>query len=72
MVRKVRDGFVLAAVTAATIAVAGILHLEIAYELMAVSTLATGIFVIFGIPQLAWIIPTIQKWEPSGTQHHTG
>jgi hypothetical protein len=50
MVTKIHEGFVLAAVTAATIAVAGILHLEIAYEVMTVSSIAASIFVIFGLP----------------------
>lgn len=62
MVTKIREGFLLAAVTAAVVAVAGILHLEIAYEVMDVSSLAGSIFVIFGIPQVVWVIPTIRQW----------
>ncbi|AFU58969.1 hypothetical protein Ngar_c20370 [Candidatus Nitrososphaera gargensis Ga9.2] len=65
-----RIGFVLAALSAGIIAAAGILHLEIAFEVMPTSIFAAGIFIAFGIPQIAWIIPTIKqlgtKWYIAG------
>ncbi|SRR5215204_2171713 len=67
---KIRKGFALAAVASVVITAAGILHLGIAFEVMATSTFAASIFFAFGIPQLGWVIPTIRqlgiKWYAAG------
>ena len=47
---------------AGAIGIAGILHLEIATEVLALSPFAAAIFIAFGVPQVFWILPTVRRW----------
>jgi hypothetical protein len=60
--KPARDGLELAAMAAVTIAIAGILHLVIAFLVASQSLFATSIFVLFALPQLFWAIPMLQQW----------
>ncbi len=60
--KPARDGLELAAIAAVAIAIAGILHLVIAFQAASLSLLVKEISVLFGLPQLFWAIPTLQQW----------
>lgn len=70
------SSLLMAVLAAGAVGIAGILHLEIAAEVIALSPFAAGVFIAFGVPQVFWIIPTIsrwgKKWHITGIAYNAG
>lgn len=62
--KVLRDGLALAAAAAGAVGAAGIVHLAIAGQLFASSSLApvAALFAVFGVAQLFWAAPTLLQW----------
>jgi membrane protein CcdC involved in cytochrome C biogenesis len=52
---------------AATTAIAGILHLIFASNVIGSNTLSGMFFIVAGIAQIFWALPTIRRWGKYGT-----
>lgn len=62
MIKHMTKIQVLACVAAATTAIAGIMHLMMAPNTLGFNTNTGILFLVGGITQLFWIVPTIKRW----------